>query len=170
LVQTSREERDRKLELLRAKFAPKLVAIQEQIRRATEKLERDEALASRSTWDATIAMGSSVLGALLGRKAISKSTVGRAATAAKAATRAAQKRDGASQAAGSLEALRIKYADLESTFQDEIETLDAALRPEALVFEASPIRPRKADITVERVVLAWMPYQALADGRTEAAY
>jgi hypothetical protein len=170
LVQASREERDRKVDLLRTKYAPKLAAIQEQIRRATEKLEREEAMASRSTWDATIAMGSSVLGALLGRKAMNKSTVGRAATAAKAATRAAQKRDGASQAAGSLEALRVKYTDLQSTFQDEIEKLDAALRPEALVFEGSPIRPRKTDITVERVVLAWMPYHALADRRLEAAY
>ena len=35
----------------------------------------------------------------------------------------------------------------------------AALRPEALVLEPLPIRPKKTDITVEKVVLAWMPYQ-----------
>ena len=159
-----------KVEALRAKYAPKLEAIQDQIRRANERLEREQAQASRSSWDATIAMGSSVLGALLGRKAVSKTNVSRAAAAAKAASRAAQQRDGASQAAGSLESLRQKYTELQAKFQLEIENVDAALRPEALVFESSPIRPRKTDITVERVVLAWMPYHRGAEGRMEAAY
>ena len=45
----------------------------------------------------------------------------RAATAAKAASRAAQQRDGASQAAGSLETLRQKYDELQAKFQKEIE-------------------------------------------------
>ncbi|MFI5460495.1 MAG: hypothetical protein ACHRXM_34195 [Isosphaerales bacterium] len=48
--------------------------------------------------------------------------------------------------------------------------LDAALRPEALVFEQLPLRPKKTDITIDRVVLAWMPHQAGADGRLEAVY
>jgi hypothetical protein len=170
LVQASREERDRNVEALRAKYTPKLESIQEQMRRANERLAREQAEASRSSWDATIAMGSSVLGAFLGRKAVSKTDVSRAATAAKAATRAVQQRDGASQAAESLESLRQKYIDLQAKFQLEIEKLDAALRPESLVLQASPIRPKKTDITVERVVLAWMPYHVNADGRLEPAY
>jgi hypothetical protein len=170
LVQASREERDKDVEVLRAKYAPKQAAIQEQIRRAYERMEREQAQASRSTWDATISMGSSVLGALLGRKGVSKTSVTRAATAAKAASRAVQQRDGASQAVGSLEALQRKYNDLQAKFQDEIEVLDAALRPEALVFESLPLRPKKTDITIERVVLAWMPYQVGAEGPTETVY
>jgi len=170
LVQASREERDKNVEVLRAKYAPKQAAIQEQIRRADERLEREQAQASRSTWDATIAVGSSVLGALLGRKTVSKTSVARAATAAKAATRAAQQRGDIDQAAGSLESLQRKYDDLRAKFQHEIELLDAALRPEALVFEPLPLRPKKTDITIERVVLAWMPHQAGAEGRVEAVY
>ena len=57
LVQASREERDEKVEALRAKYAPKLEAIQEQINRAIERLDREQAQASRSSWDATIAVG-----------------------------------------------------------------------------------------------------------------
>jgi len=170
LVQASREERDKKVEALRAKYAPKQAAIQEQIRRAYERLEREQAQASRSTWDATIEMGSSVLGALLGRKTVSKTSMARAATVAKAATRAVQQRGDAGQAAGSLESLRRKHDELQAKFQAEIETMDAALRPEALVFEPLPLRPKKTDITIERVVLAWMPHQAGAEGRLEAVY
>jgi hypothetical protein len=170
LVQASREERDQHVEALRGKYAPKLEAIQDQIRRAYERLEREQAQASRSSWDATIAMGSSVLGALLGRKAVTKTNVTRAATVAKAASRAAHQREGASQAAESLESLREKYSDLQDRFQREIEKLDAALRPEALVLEFAPLRPKKADLTIERVVLAWMPYHVRGTGQVEAAY
>ena len=94
----------------------------------------------------------------------------RAATAAKAASRAAQQREGVSQAAESLGLLRQKYIDLQAKFQLEIEKVDAALRPESLVFESTSIRPKKTDITVERVVLAWLPYYAGTEGRIEAAY
>jgi Skp family chaperone for outer membrane proteins len=170
LVQASREERDRRVEALRARYSPKLQAIQEQIRRAREKFEREQAQASRTNWDATIALGNSVLGAILGRKTISKTTVGRATTAAKAATRAAQQHGDVSQAASSLDALRQKHDDLQVEFQKEIESMAAALRPEALVLEPLPIRPRKTDITVEKVVLAWLPYQLGGEGRAEAVY
>jgi hypothetical protein len=170
LVQASREERDHGVEALRAKYSPKLEVIQEQIRRAREKLEREQSQASKTSWDATIALGNSVLGAILGRKAISKTTVGRATTAAKAATRAAQKGDDVSQAVSALDALRQKHDALQVKFQEEIESMAAALRPEALALEPLPIRPKKTDITVEKVVLAWLPYQMNVEGRTEAVY
>jgi Skp family chaperone for outer membrane proteins len=170
LVQASREGRDQALEKLRAKYKPKLEAIQEKIRSRQEKLEREQAQASRTGWDATIAVGTSVLGAILGRKTISKTNVGRAATAAKAATRAAQQQSDVSQVLGEIDSLRRKHDDLFAEFQQKIESMSAALRPEALVLEAMPIRPRKTDITVEKVVLAWMPYQVVREGRIEAAY
>ena len=166
LVQASREERDQKVEALRAKYAPKLAAIQEQIRRAYERLEREQAQASRSTWDATIAMGSSVLGALLGRKTVSKTNVTRAATAAKAASRAAQQRGDASQAAGSLESLRQKYAELQAKFQAGDRDTRCRATARGTGARAIALRPKKTDITVEQVVLAWMPYQLGSDGRT----
>ncbi len=170
LVQASREERDQKVEALRAKYAPKLEAVAEQIRRARERLAREEAQASQSTWDATIALGNSVLGAMLGRKSVSKANVTRAASAAKAAGRAVQQRGSVGQAAESLEGSQRKHTELEAKFQEEVEALVAALRPESLQLEPVALRPKKTDITVERVVLAWMPYQSRAGGQTVAAY
>ena len=137
---------------------------------AYEKLEREQAQASRSTWDATIAMGSSVLGALMGRKTISKTNLNKATTAAKAAGRALQQRGDVSQAGESVEVLQRKYADLQAEFQSKIEEIHAALRPEALELEPLSLRPKKTDITVEKVVLAWMPYLVGAEGKLEPAY
>jgi hypothetical protein len=170
LVQASREERDQKVEALRTKYAPKLATLQEQIRRAYEKLEREQAQASRSAWDATLAMGSSVLGALMGRKTITKTNLSKATTAAKAAGRAAKRRGDVSQAGESLEVLQQKSAKLQAEFQAKIASIDAALRPEALALEPFCLRPKKTDITVEKVVLAWMPYLVGAEGKLEPAY
>src|SRR5262249_10454418 len=163
-------ERDESLEKLRAKYTPKLDAIQEQMRRAQEKVEREQSQASKTGWDATIAVGTSVLGAILGRKKISKTNVGRATSAAKAANRAAQQQSEVGQALGALDSLRRKHDELFAEFQEKIESMAAALRPEALVLDALPIRPKKADINVEKVALAWMPYHVSGDGRVDAAY
>jgi hypothetical protein len=170
LSQASREQRDKDVEKLRAKYAPKMAAIQQQIERTRERKAREEADASRSTWDATVAVGSSVLGALLGRKGLSKADVTRATSATKAATRAMQKRGELGQAAESLDTLHQKYNELELEFRAEVEELVATLRPEAVALESVPLRPKKADITVEQVVLAWTPWKVGADGSAEAAY
>jgi len=170
LVQASREERDQKVEALRAKYAPKLAAVEQQIQRARERLANEQAQASRSTWDATVALGNSVLGAMLGRKAISKANVTRAASAAKAAGRAMQRRGSVGQAEELLEVSQRKHAELEAEFQAAVEALVAALRPEALELESVAVRPKKTDITVERVVLAWLPYRVQAEGQIVSAY
>jgi hypothetical protein len=170
LAQTSREQRDREVEKLRANYAPELEKIQDKIRRARERLEREQAQSSRSTWDATVALGSSVLGALLGRKTISKTNVTRVASAAKAAGRAVQQRGDVSPAEESFEVLQRKYAKLETAFQRDVDRLEAALRPEAVALKPLALAPKKADITVERVVLAWTPWKLVAEGRLEPAY
>ena len=136
MVQASREERDRKVEKLRVKYAPKKSALEDQIRRARDRLEREQAQANRSTWDATVALGSSVLGALLGRKPLSKTNVSKAASAARAAGRAAQEHGDVDSAGASLAVLQRKFAALEAKFRGEVNKLDAALRPEALRWNA----------------------------------
>ena len=170
LAQASRERRDEDVDKLRAKYVPKQAALEDQIRRARERLEREQAQANRSTWDATIAMGSSVLGALLGRKTLTQTNVTKAASAAKAAGRAAQQHGEVGQAGESLEVLRRKYAELEAKFQAEAAELDSPLRPEAADLRPLPIRPKKADITVEQVVLAWTPWKIETSGKLVAAY
>ena len=129
LSQASRERRDKDVEKLRAKYAPKMAAIQQRIERARERMAREEADATRSTWDATIAVGSSVLGALLGRKGLSKADVTRVASATKASGRAFQKQSERDHVAESLDTLHQKYTELELEFRAEVEELVAALHP-----------------------------------------
>src|SRR5262249_51197581 len=144
--------------------------LQEEVSKARERLDREEAQASKSTWDAGAAVVNSVLGTFLGRKTITKTNVGKAASAAKAAGRAMQQRGDIGAARAALDRALEKFTDLEVEFQSEVEALAATRRPEALAIRPIELAPKKSDITVEQVVLAWIPWKAAAGAKPEAAY
>jgi hypothetical protein len=156
LSQQARERRDEGVEKLRAKYESKLVTLREQLRRAEQRVEREEAQASQSTWQAAGSVISSLAGALLGRKKVSATNVGRAATAARAASRAAQQRGDVTHAAETVEAVQERIADLEGELRSEVEKLDSETAPESLPIERIELRPKKADIAVEPVALVWV--------------
>ncbi|HME58285.1 MAG TPA: hypothetical protein VKF63_08100 [Terracidiphilus sp.] len=170
LSQSSREARDRANEELRAKYASKRNKLQEDIRKAREKLDREQAQASKAKWDAAVAFGNSVLGAFLGKKTISKASVGKATSAAKAAGKAMQQSGDLGTAQAELDRVLENFTNLEIEFQAEVGKLEVMLRPDALVLEAIELTPKKADITIKQVVLAWTPWTASAGGEPAAAY
>ena len=96
--------------------------------------------------------------------------MGRASSAAKAATRAMQQSTEVGQAEAELDAALTKFTNMEIEFKDEVDKLGDMLRPEALPLEKIELTPRKADIAVERVVLAWTPWVTRAEGPAEKAY
>jgi hypothetical protein len=168
LSQAAREQRDVALDKLKAKYAPKLAALQEQIRKAEQRVEKEKAQASQSTVQAAITMGASVLGALLGRKLTSSANVGRAASGMRAAGRAARERGDIAHAEETVEALREKLANLDQEFQAETDRLRESLAPDNLPLESVEIRPKKSDIAVSRVALAWTPWRVSVDGTTQS--
>jgi len=170
LSQSSREARDRASEELRAKYALKRNKLQEDIRKARAKLDREQAQASKAKWDAAIAFGNSVLGAFLGKKTVSRTNVGKATSAAKAASRAMQQSGDFSTARSELDRALENFTNLELEFQAEVEKLEAMLRPDTLRLQAIEFTPKKADITIEQVVLAWTPWMVSAGGEPTAVY
>jgi hypothetical protein len=157
LGQTSREQRDEQIEKLRDKYAAKVATLSDRIRKAEQRVEREQAQASQHSVQAAITIGTSLLGALWGRKTLSATNVNRAGTAARAAGRAYQQRGDIGQASENVGALQSKLAELEARLQEEIEEITRATAPDALEITEIALKPKKADITVERVVLAWKP-------------
>ncbi len=159
-----RERRDEQLEKLRKKYAPKLHRLEERIRKAEDKVGREKDQFQSQTMQTAISVGATVLGALLGRKAVSVGTVGRATTAARGATRAARERDDIARAQRDLGALREELAELEAEFQEQTTELGGSIDPETVEITEQVVRPRKADITVRRVGLTWLPVWVDANG------
>lgn len=157
LALACREERDLQVEKLRAKYAPKLATLQEQVRRAEQRVEKEKSQAHHQTFQAVINVGTSVLGALFGRKLVSSANLGRAATSVRSAGKIARERADVGQAEETVEAIQRRLADLEAEFKSETEEIQASFAPESLSIESIELQPKKADISVSRVVLGWSP-------------
>lgn len=164
LQQTGREQRDKGAEALRQKYASKSAALQERVRRAELAREKQQAESRSSQVQAAISVGASILGAFLGRKAISVSNIGRATTAIRSAGRVMKESQDVGVAEENVAALQKQLSDLEAQFKAESDLLAAATDPLNERLEAVLIRPTKANIAVKLVTLAWTPHWRDATG------
>jgi hypothetical protein len=158
LQQSGREARDKQSDSLRRKYAPKIAALQDRIRRAGQMVERQQAESRSSQMQAAISVGASILGAFLGRKTISAANIGRATTAIRGAGRAIKESGDVGQAEENVSALRQQLADLETQFKTESDALAAATDPLNEKLERVSLKPTKANISVKLVALAWTPH------------
>jgi hypothetical protein len=167
LSQASREQRDAQVEKLRTKFAPKVASLEERIRKAQIKVEKEQSQASQQTMNTVLSVGSSILGALFGRKLMSSTNVTRAASSMRQAGRIARERQDVADAAEGVEALQQQLTDLNAQFAAETEKLQAGLAPDTLQLEEVLIKPKKSDIGVQQVCLVWQPWIVRMDGAVE---
>jgi hypothetical protein len=158
LVQSGREHRDRAAERLRSKYAPKIAALQERIRRGEHMKARQQTEARHSQVQAAISVGASILGAFLGRKTISATNIGRATTAVRSAGRVLKESQDVGQAEATLAVLQQQLADLEAQFQSESGLLAASADPLTERLERLTLRPAKSNIAVKLLALVWAPH------------
>jgi hypothetical protein len=170
LSQVAREQRDRLTEELRKRYAPRTEALQEKLRRAQLAMEREAAQASQQQLQTVISFGTTLLGAFMGRKKLSTSTLGRAATAARGLGRTMKERQDVGTAQESVASLQQQIADLEAEFQAETERLAQGTNPLTEVLESLEIKPKKTDIAVRLVALVWVPMFKAADGGSHPAW
>ena len=152
-----REWRDAEMEKVRTRQAVKLATLTDRLERARQKVERERAEAKNQSLQTYVSIGSAVLGALLGRKKISSTTIGKAATSMRSASRATRQQADVAHAEESLTVLEEKRRELENEIDAELERIRLESAPERIPLEAVVIPARKTDTAVEEVVLAWVP-------------
>jgi hypothetical protein len=151
----ARESRDRALEALRKKYAPRQAALDEKLRRAQQAMERESQQASGQKLQTMISMGATLVGALMGRKAISTSTLGRATTAARSVGRTMKESDDIARAEQNVRAIEEQRQALEDELKLEMTTLEAAGDPATETFERISIKPKRTNVSVKLVGLVW---------------
>ncbi len=159
-----RETRDLEMEKLRGRYAPKLQSLQDRIRRAEERLEREQAQLKQQTVGTAVSVGATILGALLGRKLGSVGNIGRATTAARGAGRITREKGDVRRADENVEELRQRLEELEAEFQEELRALRGEIVVDAFECDEQWIAPRKTDLTVDQLALVWKP-EAVPSGR-----
>jgi DNA helicase HerA-like ATPase len=159
-----REQRDAEVLKLRQKFAPKLATLQAQRARAAERVEREKGQSSQQKFQTAISVGATILGAFLGRKAVSASSLGRATTAVRNASRIGREAADVERAEDSVEVVDQRIADLNKELEAAIAALETSLDAQALALRELAVSPRKTDIAVGKVMLLWTPWRTGADG------
>jgi hypothetical protein len=160
LQQAAHEERDRQVLKLRQKYGAKIASLQDRIRRAEHAVEREKSQADQQKMQTAISFGTTVLGALFGRKKLSTSTLGRATTAARGVGRSMKERQDIERAQESVSVLQEQLSMLEAQLQRETQDLEGRIDPQTEVFQPVEIRPKKTNITVNSVALVWVPTKA----------
>ena len=157
IAQQVREWRDKEVDRISDKSAAKLASLNDRIARARQKVEKQKAEAKNKSMQTYVSIGTAVLSAILGRKVASSTTVGRAASSMRSASRATRQQADVVHAEESLSDLEEKLATLEGEVGEELEKVRLEANPDRLVLESIEIAPKKTEISVDDVVLAWVP-------------
>ena len=151
-----RETRDAAVEKLRQQYAPKVARLQEKARKAEEAVGKEQQQASQQKLQTAVSFGATMLGALMGRRAVSLSTLGRATTAARGVGRSAKETQDVAKAQERMQAAQAELTSLETELQQEVAALEGAT-PGGVAVETIEIKPKRGGVDVRIVALAWKP-------------
>ena len=170
LAQIAHEQRDIKIEKLRKSYAPKLARLEEKIRKAQVRLEKEKHQYGQQKLQTAISIGSTVLGTLLGRKLGSVGNVGRATTSMRGIGRAARERQDIALAKNEISVAQGQLVEMEKAFKSDLFNLQQAVNLENLEIQELIVSPRKSDISVTDFTLVWTPWKVGPEGIAEPAY
>ena len=151
-----REKRDAAVDAMKRKYGPRLQTLQDQIRRARERSDRERSQLSQQKMSTAISVGTSILGALFGRKGFGVGDVSRIGTAARSAGRIGRESQDVDRAEESLDVLQKRYDDLEQEVARETATLQQQFSADNVQVERVTVKARKSDIDVIDIALAWI--------------
>jgi len=164
------EKRDLEVEKLRKRYAPKLASLEERLRKAEARVNREESQYGQQKMQTAVSLGATILGALFGRKMASAGTVGRATTSMRGVGRIAREKEDIARAQKEVEIIQQKLVDLEEEFREKVAGMQEGFTAEELELEEVQIRPRKSDISVGAIALVWTPWRLDRSGLAEPAF
>ncbi len=156
--QAAREQRDETVSRLRAKYSERLAAVQRRIEQAEARVIRERSEHGEQRLQTAVTVGSTLVGALLGRKVVSRRNVESAASAMRRAGRSQRTGQELAQAQAALEREQAKLAELEAEFSAAMAPTGRAADPAHLELEVVEIRARKVDMNVEVLGVLWGPW------------
>jgi hypothetical protein len=153
LQQSSREDRDAEVQKLRARYAPKVERLANKVRTAQEAVSREQSQAQQQNLQSVVSIGATVLGALMGRKMVSMSTLGRATTAARGMSRSMKESQDISRASEKLDEAKRELDELQKEVEDAVAELTA--KTGDVTIETVELKPKRGSVDVRLVTLAW---------------
>jgi hypothetical protein len=153
---------------MRQKYASKIATLEDRIRRGQQTVDKEKEQASSQTLQSALSIGSTLLGALFGRKVLSSTNVRRVGTAARGFGQIGKERSDVGRAEENVDALKQQLAEINKELEDEITEIQAAVDPQREVFETIAVKAKKTDIDVRFCALTWLPYWTSKGGSKPA--
>ena len=170
LQQLAREHRDKAVEKLRQRYAPKIAKLEERKRRSEQVVEREAEQAKSQKYQTAISFGATLLSSFMGRKAASLTTLGRATTAARGVSKSMKETEDVTRAQETVASVNQQLLDLDGEFKAEAATLERSIDPQTEALENVSLKPKKTNISVKLLTFAWAPFWKSADGQTKPAW
>lgn len=153
LQQAAREKRDAEIDEIEKKFKPRIDKLQERAQREERELAKDEAVQQSRKTQELVGIGETVLGLFLGRKstrAISSAISNRRMTANAQAD--------VQESRETIQDIQAEIAECNAEMKQMAEAI--SLKWERLEDGTGnqEIAPRRSDINVNYVALAWLPF------------
>ncbi len=144
--------------------------MQEKVRKANQAVEREAAQSSQAKVQTALAFGATFLSAFTGRKLASATNISKATTALRGVSCSVQQQSDVGRAKDTVEAYQKELDDLNTQFKAESDALESKIDPAIEVFETVTVRPKKTDISVQLLALAWTPYRQDDKGNMNPAW
>jgi hypothetical protein len=152
----TRAARDAAVDAVRKKYAAKQAALAERLKRAEATVDREQQQASDSRLQTAVSFGATVLGALLGRKAVSTGTLGRATTAARGVGRSMKEASDVKRAVESVETVRQAIASLEEQIAADVADVSERFDRDPQL-DRVQVAPKRGQIEIQFVAIGWKP-------------
>ena len=138
------------------RHAPRAERAAAKLRQAQAALAREEQQAGQQKMQTAVSFGATLLGALLGRKSVSVSTLGRATTAVRGVSRTMKEAEDVARARARQQEAMGELEALEKQLAEELAALGARNDVDPPI-ETIEIKPRRGGIDVRLIALAWKP-------------
>ena len=154
LAEQARERRDEAVAELRSAHKTKVERLEERIRKAKQVVEVQAEQVSQQRLRTAIHIGSTLLAAFT-RRSYRES----AGSALGGLGRSSKEKQDVRRAQESLDVLSEELEGLAAELENQIEEFEDRFDPQAEKLTTQSVRPRKTDIEVRLLALAWCPYR-----------
>lgn len=149
-----KEDRDRQIEKLQADYQKKIDRVAKQLQQAKEKLHQQTEQVSMQKTRTFVDIGTGILGAIFGRR-VTRGGIDKLGTSVKGYGRMQKEKEDVVRAQAKVDEVEFKLQKLREELEEKIEEFPESADPADLKLEKIEIRPRKSDISVEKIFLVW---------------
>jgi hypothetical protein len=166
--QAGREMRDAAVEKLRGRYATKAARAADKVARTSEAVAREEQQVQHQKLQTVVSFGATLLGALMGRKAVSATTLGRATTAARGVGRSVKEAEDVARAKERQREAEAALQEMEAELKQDIEAIESPAAAD-ITIETVELPAKAGAVDVRLLALAWVPDGAVSSSRPAAS-